>query len=93
MVENILPVVGYEKIIPAVIVIVSDANPLPPAGVPESSLGGNIGKGAITIIAKKMRDRFTSSRKPLQPPTVHQEDIEPAVVIIVVKCDATAGRL
>jgi len=38
VVQNILSVISYEQILPAVIVVVSDANALAPAGVTYTSL-------------------------------------------------------
>src|SRR5579885_600353 len=40
-----------------------------------------------------MRRGLAAGRKSLEPRAVHEEDVEPAVVVVVVECDSTSGRL
>ena len=67
----------------AVVVIVTYAASLPPAGlVFESGAGGNIGKRAIPVVLEEMTARFVPGREALKPPAIHEEDVEPAIRII-----------
>src|SRR5216684_1594874 len=93
VVENVLAVVGYEKIVPSVVVIVPDANALTPSRVRQSSLCGHIGERAIAIVPEQMRRRFGASGETFEARSVHQKYIEPSVVIVVVKGDAATRGL
>src|SRR6202162_2768339 len=92
VIQNILAVIRYEQILPPVVVVIADANALAPARVPYSRLGGNVGEGAIAIVTEKMRSGFAARGKAFEPRTIHQENVEPAVVVIIIKSDTTAGR-
>jgi hypothetical protein len=56
-----------------------------------ASLQRNVGKSAVAIVLEQMRDGFLSRRKPFEAGAVHQEDIEPAIVVVVVERDTAAG--
>ena len=38
-----------------------------------------------------MRSRLLAGWKSFEPPTVHQKNVQPAVVVVIVKCNAAAG--
>src|SRR5208283_1435274 len=50
VVQHIFPVVGDEKIFVAVIVVIADANALPPTGMLQAGLQGDVSEGAIAIV-------------------------------------------
>ena len=91
MIENILAVVGDEEIVPTVVIVIADANPLSPTGVSEPGPGSDIGESAVTIVAEKMRRGFATCGKALEAPAVHDKNVEPAVVVVIVKRNATTG--
>ncbi len=91
MIEDIFSVVSYEEVVPAVVVVVADANALSPARVGDPSFRGNVGESAVAIVAKKMRDRFVAGGKAFQTRAVYDKNIQPAVVVVIVEGDATAG--
>src|ERR1039458_4018094 len=68
VIEDILAVVGDEEIVPAIVVVVADANPLSPAGVGEPSFCGHVGESAITIVPEQMRRGFATGGKALESP-------------------------
>ncbi len=90
VIENVLAEVGDEQIVPAIVVVVADANALSPAGVRDAGLRGHVGESAVAIIAKKMRSRLAAGGKAFQPRAVHEKNIEPAVVVVIVEGDAAA---
>lgn len=51
----------------------------------DAGLRGNVGEGAVAIIAKEMRSRLASGWKAFQPRSIHKKNIEPAVVVVIVK--------
>ena len=90
VIQNVLAEVGDEQIVPAVVVIVADANALSPSRVRDAGLRGHVGEGAVAIIAKQMRSRFAAGGKALEPRSVHQKDIEPSVIVVIVEGNAAA---
>src|SRR5205814_10248800 len=59
----------------------------------ESGLRSYVSEGAVAIVFEEMRGGLLAWRKTFQPPAVHEKNIEPTVVIVVVKCHAATGRL
>ena len=91
-IERVLPVVGDEQIVVAVVVVVADAAGLSPAGlVLQAGADRDIGEGAVAIVLEEVAMRLLAGGKSLQPPAVHQEQIEPAIVVVVVEGQAAAG--
>ena len=83
-VEPILAVVGEEEILPSVVVVVAHANALRPAGIAEARLGRNIGKRAVSIVVVEPVAR--AGRTSGQRASAKNEDIHPAVVVVVEEC-------
>src|SRR5881275_896076 len=90
MIKNILAEVADEQIIVSVIVVVADAHPLPPAVMDKPGLHGDISEGSIAIIFEEMRGRFLASWKSLKPPAVHQKNVQPTVIVVVVESNPAA---
>src|SRR5580704_17243245 len=57
----------------------------------DAGLHGYIDESAVAIIAKQMRSRFAPWRKAFQSRSVHQKNVEPAVVVVIVEGNAAAG--
>ena len=92
VIENVLAVVGDEEIVIAVVVVVADAAGLSPAGADvEAGTFGDIGEGAVAIVFEETAMRFLAFGKTLEAPAIDEEEIEPAVVVIVVEGEAAAG--
>ena len=92
VIENVLAVVGDEEIVVAVVVVVADAAGLSPAGADvEAGTFGDIGEGAVAIIFEEAAMRLFALRETLEAPAVDEEEIEPAVVVVVVEGQAAAG--
>ncbi len=93
MVENILAKVAYEKVFEAVVVVITDADALSPAAVYEPRCCGDVGESAVAIILEQMRMWFLAFRKTFQAPAIHQKNVQPAVVVIIIKSDSAARGL
>ena len=52
---------------------------------------GNVREGAVAIVPEEMAPRLFTCRKTFQAPAVHQENIQPAIVVIIVESQAAAG--
>jgi len=91
VVENIFAEVGDEKIVETVVIVIADAHALSPAGMMQAGFGSDISEGAVAIIFEKMRNRFLASRKTFETPAVDEENIQPAVVVVIIKSDTAAG--
>ena len=58
-----------------------------------AGLQRDVGEGAVAIVLEQVIEGLFARRKAFQPPAVDQEDVEPAVVVIVVEGDAAARGL
>ena len=91
MIENVLSEVGDEQIVPPVVIIITNTTSLAPPGASDASFQGYVGKGAIAVVAEKMRSRLAACGKALESGSVDQEDVEPAVIVVIVESN-TASR-
>src|ERR1700722_12041386 len=92
LIKRVLAVVGHEEIIVTIVVVVADATGLSPAGfVLQAGACRYIGKGAIAIVLEKMTARFLPGGKAFESPAVDEEEIEPAIGVVVVEGESAAG--
>ena len=92
VIQDIFSKVRYEQVFVSIIVIVSDAHALAPAGMQQAGLRGDVGECAIAIVLEQMGRGSLAGGKTFQTRTVDQENIEPAVVVVIVERNAAAGR-
>ena len=57
----------------------------------EAGFYGDVGEGAVAIVFVEMGAGFLASGKAFEAGAVDEEDVEPAVVVVVVKSYAAAG--
>src|SRR4029077_9899939 len=93
VVEDVLAEVGDEEIVEAVVVVIADADGLPPAGMNEARLSGDVGESTVAIIFVQAIGGLLAGRKAFQTRAIHQENIEPAIVVVIVEGDAATGGL
>jgi len=92
VIEDILAVIRDVQILEAIVVIVADTYALAPAGVREASFLSDIGEGAIVVVAVEMIcGSFLPSEAAVERRAVDDEDIGPAIVVVVEDRDARAG--
>jgi hypothetical protein len=84
VVEDVFAEVGNEEIVEAVVVVVADADGLSPAGMNQASLYGDVGEGAVAIIFVQAIGGLLARGKAFQARAVHQKNIEPAIVVVIV---------
>ncbi len=87
-IQRVLAPVGEEEIVEAVIVIVADGHGRCPAGASEAGFPGHIGESAVSIIPVQPVDGAFG--RAFQAGAAQQEDVEPAVVVIVKQRAAAA---
>src|SRR3954469_9766452 len=92
-IEAVLAVVGDVKVFPAIVVVVPDAYALSPAGRPQASLLGHIGKRSVVVIAVEAVRRALAFGEALEFCSVHQEDVRPTVVFLIEDGNSVPGRL
>ncbi len=82
---------GAEEIVPAVVVVVADADAGLPTGSCESRFRGDIGKGPVAVVLVKV-GRRSLARRPLHIETVAvcEIDVQPAVIVVIEERNATA---
>ena len=81
------------NVVEAVVVVIADADALPPAVVNNSGFRGDVRERAVAIIFEEMRNWLLAFRKTLEAPAVHKKNIEPVVVVVIVEGDAAASCL
>src|ERR1700753_279953 len=94
LIKRVLAVVGHEKIIVAIVVVVTDTTGLSPAGfVLQAGAGRYIGKGTVAVVLEKMTAGFLPGGKAFESPAIDQEEVEPTVGVVVVEGEPAAGGL
>ena len=59
----------------------------------EARLGGDVGEGGVAIVLEEMRSGLFAGGEAFEAGTVDEENVEPAVVVVVVEGDTTSGGL
>ena len=54
---------------------------------------GYVGKCAVAIVLEEMRRGFAAGGEAFEARSVHQENVEPAVVVVVIERDSAASGL
>ena len=93
MIENIAPKVRHEQIVKAVVVIISNAACLSPTRVVQASLACHLGKGSVLVVVEQITGRLQIALRRVQSGAVDQKNIQPPVVVIIKKCNASAHLL
>src|SRR5215471_17137327 len=91
VVQAVLSVVGDIEVFPAVVVVVADANALSPARSGEAGLVGNVGECAVVVIAVEVIGRGLAAGKAFESGSIDQENVWPAIVVVVDDANAGAG--
>jgi hypothetical protein len=89
-VEAVVAVVGEEQVLEAVVVVVADADAHSPAGIGESGFGGHIGKRAVAVVV--IEPVAGARRSAFERTAAEQEDVHPAVVVVVEEGASAAHR-
>ena len=89
-VQNVLPPLGHEQVGVAVIVDVTGADTLAPAGTRDSRFFGSVFKFQSTQVVIKERPGL---RAVVQAATIHQKNVGKAIVVVVDNCHARPGGL
>ena len=91
MVQAIFAVGGDVDVVVAVVVIIADAGSLPPTGGDEAGLGGDVGEGAVVVVVEEMAGGGGTLAGSGKRGSVDEEDVRPAIAVIVDDGDAAAG--
>src|SRR3954454_14991173 len=77
-----------------VVIVVTRAHALSPARTSQPGFYRDIGKRAIPVVFVKAADGLRSfGVRCLESCAVHEEDVQPAIIVIIEKRDAAAGCL
>src|ERR1700693_3544407 len=92
VIEDVLSIVGNEQIVVAIVVIIADATGLPPTSAEfQARAFSDIGERAVAIVFKETTMRLMVFGESFEPPAIYEKDIQPAIVVIVIKSEAAAG--
>ena len=93
VVEDALSPVGDEEVVVAVVVVVADAAALSPAGMREARLLGDVGERAVAVVVEEVAPGPAVADSGVEARAVHEEDVEPAVVVVVEERGAASHLL
>jgi len=91
VIQNVFAEVSDVKIFPAVVVVIADADALAPSGVEQAALPSDIGKCTIMIVVVEMAGGGFGSGKTFEGGAVDDEDVRPAVIVVIEDGDAGPG--
>src|SRR6202008_4338151 len=91
MEDGVLSVIADKKVIVAIVVVVADAAALTPSAACEACFCGYVSECAVTIVFEEVAGGFLSFGEAFETPAVDEEDVELAILIVVVESDAAAG--
>ena len=91
MIQTILSVVGDVQIFPAIVVVVADAHALAPSGGGQPGFRGHIGERPVVIVVIQVIGGSVLLRESFERRAVHDENVGPAVVVVIKDGDAGAG--
>src|SRR5258705_10344222 len=57
----------------------------------ETSFGGDVGKGAVAVVFEKVIGRLLADGKTFQTRAVDEENVHPAIIVVIVEGDSTTG--
>src|SRR5579883_864428 len=89
--QQVLAPAGDEKIVEAVVIVIPDGDAGGPHGAAQAGFFGDIGERAVAMVAVEPDRR--ARRRVLPAPAGEQNDILPAVVVIIDEGDAAAHRI
>ena len=92
-VQDVPAVVGDEEVGIAVAVVVAGAGALSPAMAHKARFRRDIGEGPVVVVAIQAVRGFFAPGKTSDPRSVDEEDIGPAVAVVVEQGHAASGRL
>src|SRR5690242_19391237 len=82
VVEHDFAPVGDHQVVETIIVVVADAASLTPAGAKQSGFGGHVREGAVAIVVEEEVAGLVRGIDSLEASAIHQENVEPAVVVV-----------
>src|SRR5271155_318713 len=89
--ERVLPVIADEEIVVAVVVVIADAAALSPAAAREAGFRGDVRKRAFTIVFEEVAGWLLTFCESFETPAVHEKNIEPAILVVVIEGNSAAG--
>src|ERR1700722_4865131 len=91
VIEDVFSVVRDVEIFLAIVVVVADTNALAPAGMGEAGFLGDVGETAVVIVVIQMTSGGFLGGSRIEAGAVSDENVGPAVVVVVENGDAGAG--
>src|SRR5262249_1193474 len=88
-IQHVLSVIGYEEVVFAVVIKITDTSPVAPSASCDTGLDGNIRESAIPVILIEMIGRLLAWRKALKRGSVHHEQVKEAIVVEIEQRNTT----
>src|SRR5690242_18668867 len=86
--EHVVAPEAAEQVIPSVVVVIADAHAGLPAGAANSGFFRDVAECSVAVVLVEMRRRrFPGGPVLAEQSSVCDVDIQPAVVVVIEKCD------
>src|SRR5579872_1394890 len=90
-IKAVLSEIGAENVLESVVVVISDANTVSPAGGMQSGLFSHVGKRSIAVVFVQAVRGF--GRSAIESGSAEQKNVDPAIIVVIDKGAAAAVRL
>ncbi len=88
--QDVLPLAGDEDIVVAVVVVVADGDTSRPNAASQAGLRGDVFEGAVAVVVIEPNGGIRGSWRGALPLTGEDDDIHPAVVVVIDESGAAA---
>ncbi len=82
-----------EEIVEAIVVVIADAARLSPPGSGQAGLGRPVAERAVAVVVEQIAGRPARACLLVEAASVHQEDVQPAIVVVIEQRHAAAHLL
>src|SRR5204863_5033526 len=91
VIQNIFPVIRHEKIFVSIVIVISNAYALSPAGMRKTGFFRHVRKSSIVIVTVQVICWLFLAGNGIESGSVHYENIRPAIIVIIENGYAGSG--
>ena len=92
-IQDVLAPITHEEIVESIVVEVPNAAPLAPSRVRQAGFAGDIRECAVPVVVEQVASRGSATSCSLERGAVDDENVRPAIVVVVEEGDAPTHHL
>src|SRR5262249_58906562 len=93
VIEHVAVVACHEQIQLAVVIVVGDGHAHSPAQPGQTGFLGDVLESPVRLLVIKSNHGIAALAQPLNSRAIHQDDIQPVIVVAVKQADAATGGI